>query len=206
MWIIGERGEISVCFSINEEPALCTLIIGFKIVLEKSFPAGSSGNSRGWNDLQRGCWFIGLSKEELQQSHTEVSLWDSSWVQEDCPNIGKLTQKALGRKWCVMANSSAASRPQSLHCSFPFPQSSVLCPGIVSIRNKLMALSAQCHPLPSFVCRVIKHLSSGFSRSHAFYGQLKEPLIVKDQVEGNTKISITGQEGSLSSYSQFEQL
>lgn len=51
-------------------------------------------------------------------------------------------------------------------------------------------------PFPLFVCKVMKYLSSGVSRSHSFYGQEKEHLLVKYQVKGKAKLSMIEQAGS----------
>lgn len=147
--------------------------------------------------------FIGFSKEVLEQSRTEVSpnttrlvgktvLAFGKHLDAELPTYLQLTQTALWRNRCVVANSAAASR-----ADFPLQ---------VPFAKKPMVLCPVSLSLPSFVCREMKCLSSGFSRSPAFYGQWKESLLVKDQVKGNTKLSITEQENSLSSYSQLVQL
>lgn len=66
----------------------------------------------------------------------------------------------------------------------------------IPLANKLMLFSSVSLSSPLFVCKVMKYLSSGVSGSHSFYEQQKKRLLIKYQVKGNTKLSITEQAGA----------
>lgn len=168
MWIAGKgRGKkkkISVCFSINEEPALCTLIIGFKLYLKKVFQLVAVAIEGDEMICREPVDFIGFSKEELQQSHTEVSPntirlagktvlpLGQQLPAGELPTHLQLTQKPWGQRDVSWQIHQQPPEPRISTAVFHFPRAAPCAQGLFPFANKPMALPAQCHCHSPHLC------------------------------------------------------
>lgn len=153
---------------------------------------------------------VGSVKRSCGTAMQKWALTQPGWWQECWPLRAQLDGAELPT-YCSWLKKPWGERgvPWQIHQQHPEPRLSISSEEHPATRapfaKRFMVLCAMSLSLPWCVQSNEVPVFCIQQKSCILWA-IKQSLLAKDQVTGNTKLSITEQEGSLSSYSQFEEL